>query len=252
MQNNKNNISIVLVNTSHAGNIGSTARAMKTMGLSNLILVNPQDDYQSEQAIAMAAGAKDILSQAKIVDSLEAAIADCELVLATSARDRTRPWPMLSPREMGIKAAQEVSEHNHEIALVFGRERTGLTNQELQLANYHIQIPANPDYCSLNLSQAVQILCYEIQMAFDEFNQENFLQNKSDQVSEYANNQESEKFYQHLEELLIQIKLINPEKPMQTMSNLRRLFSRARLEKLEVKLLRGILSSIQKKLGERR
>lgn len=249
MQNNKDNISIVLVNTSHAGNIGSTARAMKTMGLSNLILVNPQDDFQSEQSIAMAAGAKDILSQAKIVDSLETAIADCELVLATSARDRTRPWPMLSPREVGIKIAREISENNHKIALVFGRERTGLTNQELQLANYHIQIPANPDYCSLNLSQAVQILCYETQMAFGECNQKKSTENKSEQVSEYANNHESEKFYQHLEKLLVQINLINPEKPMQTMSNLRRLFSRARLEKLEVKLLRGILAKIEKKLN---
>lgn len=248
MLNNKDRISVILVETSHAGNIGATARAMKNMGLSNLILVNPKDDYQSGLAVAMAVGAKDILLQTKIVDSLEAAIADCQLVLATSARDRTRPWPMLSPREMGAKVVEEVVAHHHKVALIFGRERTGLKNEELQLAHYHVQIPTNPDFCSLNLSQAVQILCYEIQVAFGEnFRVEN-QPVKNLMMSEYVNSEDLENFYQHLESLLVKVELIDPEKPMQTMTNLRRLFSRARLETLEVKLLRGVLAKVEKKL----
>ena len=246
MQNNSASITIVLVNTSHSGNIGATARAMKTMGLSQLVLVDPQDDYQSEQAIAMAAGAKDILAQAKVVTRLEEAVADCELVFATSARDRARPWPMLAPREMALKTVAE-AQQEYSVAIVFGRERTGLTNQELQLAHYHIQIPANPAYCSLNLSQAVQIICYEIQVAY--VNMQASAKVKNQTVSEYADSKTLENFYQHLESLLVKIRLINPKKPMQTMMNLRRLFNRGRLELSEVRLLRGVLSKIEKLLG---
>lgn len=141
------NIRIVLVETSHTGNMGSTARAMKTMGLTNLYLVNPLIKPDS-QAIALAAGASDVIGNATIVDTLDDAIAGCSLVVGTSARSRTLPWPMLEPRECGVRAVHE-GEHAP-VALVFGRERVGLTNDELQKCHYHVAIPANPDYSSLN------------------------------------------------------------------------------------------------------
>lgn len=157
------NIRIVLVETSHTGNMGSTARAMKTMGLTNLYLVNPLIKPDS-QAIALAAGASDVIGNATIVDTLDDAIAGCSLVVGTSARSRTLPWPMLEPRECGVRAVHE-GEHAP-VALVFGRERVGLTNDELQKCHYHVAIPANPDYSSLNLAMAVQILAYEVRVAY--------------------------------------------------------------------------------------
>lgn len=157
------NIRIVLVETSHTGNMGSVARAMKTMGLTNLWLVNPLVKPDS-QAIALAAGASDVIGNAHIVDTLDEALAGCSLVVGTSARSRTLPWPMLDPRECGLKS---VSEGQHApVALVFGRERVGLTNDELQKCHYHVAIAANPEYSSLNLAMAVQVIAYEVRMAW--------------------------------------------------------------------------------------
>ncbi|OVA21841.1 tRNA (cytidine/uridine-2'-O-)-methyltransferase TrmJ [Klebsiella pneumoniae] len=155
------NIRIVLVETSHTGNMGSVARAMKTMGLTNLWLVNPLVKPDS-QAIALAAGASDVIGNAQIVDTLDEALAGCSLVVGTSARSRTLPWPMLDPRECGLKS---VAEGQHApVALVFGRERVGLTNDELQKCHYHVAIAANPEYSSLNLAMAVQVIAYEVRM----------------------------------------------------------------------------------------
>jgi tRNA (cytidine32/uridine32-2'-O)-methyltransferase len=156
-------VRIVLVNTSDCRNIGSAARAMKTMGLSQLVLVDPIE-MPNGQAQALAAGATDVLANAKVVNTLEEAITDCGLVVGTSARSRTLPWPMLDPRECGEKLISEVSDYP--VALVFGRESSGLTNEELQLCHFHVQIPANPEYSSLNLAMAVQTLSYEVRMAF--------------------------------------------------------------------------------------
>lgn len=157
------NIRIVLVETSHTGNMGSVARAMKTMGLTNLWLVNPLVKPDS-QAIALAAGASDVIGNAQIVDTLDEALAGCSLVVGTSARSRTLPWPMLDPRECGLKS---VAEGQHApVALVFGRERVGLTNDELQKCHYHVAIAANPEYSSLNLAMAVQVIAYEVRMAW--------------------------------------------------------------------------------------
>ncbi|MES2204640.1 MAG: tRNA (cytosine(32)/uridine(32)-2'-O)-methyltransferase TrmJ [Pseudomonadota bacterium] len=234
-----NNIRIVLVNTSHPGNIGAAARAMKTMGLSSLYLVQPKL-FPHADATAMAAGADDILFRAVVVETLEEAIADCELVLATSARSRARPWPMLSPREMGEKIALE---KQHNVALVFGRESSGLTNEELQLAHYHVQIPSCEDFSSLNVAQAVQVLCYEVRMA---------CMNKSVNTGEnfiYPSIKNLEDFYQHFEKLLIGIEFIDAEKPMHQMQKLRRLFAKARLETSELQLLRGILAELQKSIN---
>ena len=156
------NIRIVLVETSHTGNMGSVARAMKTMGLTNLWLVNPLVKPDS-QAIALAAGASDVIGNAQIVDTLDEALAGCSTVVGTSARSRTLPWPMLDPRECGLKS---VAEGQHApVALVFGRERVGLTNDELQKCHYHVAIAANPEYSSLNPAMAVQVIAYEVRMA---------------------------------------------------------------------------------------
>ena len=153
------NVRIVLVETSHTGNMGSTARAMKTMGLTNLYLVNPKVEPDS-QAIALAAGASDVIGQAKIVSSLDEAIAGCALVIGTSARSRSLQWPLIEPRECGQRIATECAQHP--VALVFGRERVGLTNEELALADVLTGAPMVADYPSLNLGQAVMVYCYQL------------------------------------------------------------------------------------------
>ncbi|MGE6178531.1 tRNA (cytosine(32)/uridine(32)-2'-O)-methyltransferase TrmJ [Aeromonas salmonicida] len=231
-------IRIVLVNTSHTGNMGSAARAMKTMGLTQLVLVDPQA-LPDDGAHALAAGASDVLANARIVSTLDEAIADCGLVIGTSARSRTLSWPMLDPREAGEKAVGEGMQHP--VALVFGRERTGLTNDELQKCHYHVAIPANPEYSSLNLAMAVQTICYEVRMCW--------LQDQAPDVeseADYPSAHQLEGFYQHLEQTLLKTGFIADDHPGQVMSKLRRLFNRARPEAIELNILRGILTSIQK------
>ncbi|QIR06788.1 tRNA (cytosine(32)/uridine(32)-2'-O)-methyltransferase TrmJ [Salinivibrio costicola] len=232
-------IRVVLVGTSHSGNIGSAARAMKVMGLSRMTLVAPQCNVDG-QAIALAAGASDIANNARVVDTLEEAVADCGLVIGTSARSRTLEWPMLDARECGKKALSEAP--SHPVAIVFGRERTGLTNEELQTCHYHVAIPANPDYSSLNLAMAVQTLCYELRMAWLE---SQAYQGES-QVQDYPLNEELSRFYQHLEKVLTQTGFIRKQHPGMVMTKLRRLFNRARLESQELNILRGVLSSVEK------
>ncbi len=240
------NVKVVLIGTSHSGNIGSAARAMKVMGLSQLVLVEPQCEIDA-QTMALASGASDVVSAAQIVTSLEEAVADCALVVGTSARSRTLEWPMLDARQCGEKFA--IESQQHPVALVFGRERTGLNNQELQLCHYHVSIPANPEYSSLNLAMAVQTLCYEVRMAY--------LQNQQSQYAvpeeiAYPKHQELEMFYQHLEKVLLKTQFIANDKPGKVMNKLRRLFSRARPETQELNILRGILSAVEKSTGERR
>lgn len=239
------NIRIVLVNTSHQGNIGSAARAMKTMGLSDLVLVDPVEAPQSH-ASALAAGATDILAKARTVNTLQEAIADCQLVLATSARSRTLDWPMLSPREAGQQAIKEAS--TSKVALVFGRENSGLSNEELQLSQFHVHIPANPDYSSLNLAMAVQTLSYEMRFAW--------LQSiesiagepvAAGPTSAYPNAADLERFYVHLQQSLTDSGFIVRQHPGQVMNKLRRLFNRARPEENELNILRGILSTYDKR-----
>lgn len=234
------NIRVVLVGTSHPGNIGSTARAMKTMGLSNLYLAEPRVEPDG-QSVALAAGACDILQNLTRVNSLSEAISDCHLVIATSARSRTLDWPMLDPREAGIKLATE--SHQGNVAIVFGRENHGLSNEELQQCNYHMAIPANPEYSSLNLAQAVQIICYETRMAF-------LSQVAAQPVEQaYPLTNELEKFFVHLETTLSKTGFIISNHPGQVMVKLRRLFTKARIESQEMNILRGILSSIDKKIS---
>ncbi len=237
-----NNVKVVLVGTSHSGNIGSAARAMKVMGLSEMVLVDPQCEVDG-QAVALAAGASDIALNARIVKTLEDAVEDCGLVVGTSARSRTLEWPMLNPRECGEKFAQEGVKHR--VALVFGRERTGLTNEELQKCHYHVSIPANPEYSSLNLAMAVQTLCYEIRVAH--LNQLE-AQYAAPVEEEYPRHKELEMFYQHLEKVMLETQFISEQQPGQVMNKLRRMFNRARPEAQELNILRGVLTAIEKNL----
>ncbi len=234
-------IRIVLVNTSHTGNIGSAARAMKTMGLGDLWLVDPVSPPDS-QAIALAAGANDILGRARIVPTLAEAVADCGLVIGASARSRTLSWPMLDAREAGEKAMAEAP--RHKVALVFGRERTGLSNDELQQCHFHMAIPANPEYSSLNLAMAVQTLSYEVRMAWLAREQEEGAITEIEQ--DYPLSADLERFYAHLEQTLLETGFIIKPHPGQVMTKLRRLFNRARPEDYELNILRGILTSVQK------
>lgn len=231
------NIRIVLVNTSHPGNIGAAARAMKTMGLSTLYLVAPKI-FPHDKAREMASNALDVLETAIVVPTLEQAIADCGLVIGTSARPRAIPWPTLSPRACAEKAMSVASLQT--VALIFGREQSGLTNEELHQCHFHVQIPSNPDYNSLNLAAAVQVLTYELRVAS--------LQDPSSLSWDYAaaTAQDVVGFYRHLEKVLVEIDFLNPKAPRQLMTRLRRLFNRARLDVMEVNILRGILGAVEK------
>jgi len=237
-----NNVKVVLVGTSHSGNIGSAARAMKVMGLSEMVLVDPQCEVDA-QAVALAAGASDIALNARIVQNLEQAVEECALVVGTSARSRTLEWPMLNPRECGQKFAQEGMKHS--VALVFGRERTGLTNEELQKCHYHVSIPANPEYSSLNLAMAVQTLCYEVRVAYLDQLQAQYPPQEEEQ---YPRHKELEMFYQHLEKVMIKTQFISEEQPGQVLNKLRRMFNRARPESQELNTLRGVLTAIEKSI----
>lgn len=236
------NIRIVLVETSHTGNMGSVARAMKTMGLTNLWLVNPLVKPDS-QAIALAAGASDVIGNAQIVDTLDEALSGCSLVVGTSARSRTLPWPMLDPRECGLKSIGE-AEHAP-VALVFGRERVGLTNDELQKCHYHVAIAANPEYSSLNLAMAVQVISYEVRMAW--LAKQEAAEPAAEPEAPYPLVDDLERFYGHLEQILLNTGFIRENHPGQVMNRLRRLFTRARPESQELNILRGMLASIEQK-----
>jgi len=238
-----NNVRIVLVNTSDCRNIGSAARAMKTMGLSQFILVDPVE-MPNGQAQALAAGATDVLANAKVVSTMQEAVEDCGLVIGTSARSRTLPWPMLDPRECGKKLIDEVA--NFPVALVFGRESSGLTNEELQLCHFHVQIPANAEYSSLNLAMAVQTLSYEIRMNFLDTQQNNINIKQDEESEEFPVVAETERMYQHFEDALKGTGFITPSHPGLVMTKLRRLLNRARPDVKEVRMLRGILSSVDK------
>ena len=228
-------IRIVLVETSHPGNIGAAARAMKTMGLHELVLVKPKD-YPCVEATSRAAGADDVLAAALVVDSLADALEGCQLVLGTSARLRTLRWPVISAREAATLAIGEGSK----VAIVFGRERTGLSNDEMALCQKLLNIPVNPDYSSLNLAAAVQVVCYELRIAA--------LGDKikpSDRPEEeYAPANMIDSFHARLEQDLIESGYLDPENPRMLPLKLRRLFAKARPTINEIKILRGILKAL--------
>jgi len=239
-------IRIVLVNTSHPGNIGGAARAMKNMGLAELYLVEPRE-YPAPRAVWRAAGARDVLANAKIVGSVDEAIKDCGLVIGTSARERRIPWPLINPRECGDKIWQEAK--SHQVALLFGREDRGLTNSELQKCHYHVHIPSNPDYSSLNLATAVQVLSYEIRMA-SLARKDGKLPEMNEWDQPLATADELELFHAHLATTMADLKFYDPDNPKQLLTRMRRLFNRTRMDKMEVSMLRGLLSAAQRKRGK--
>lgn len=234
------NVRIVLIGTSHPGNIGSCARAMKTMGLTKLYLVAPEK-FPHPKALELASNAADVVENAIVVDHLDEAIADCTLTIGTSARERKIPWPILSPREMAEKIATE-EPHQAEIAILFGREDSGLTNEELQRCHLHVHIPANPAYSSLNIAAALQVIAYELRVTL--------LKEKIsvDWDYEWVNDEAMEGFYQELEKVLIEIDFLNPKVPRQLMTRLRRLFNRSRLDVMEMNILRGVLAGVMDKI----
>lgn len=234
-------IQIILIETSLPANIGSAARAMKTMGLTNLRLVSPLNPID-EQAQALAAGAKDVLDNAQIFDSFEQAIADCQLVIGTSARLRHLQNSLIEPRECG-KLAVERAEKG-KVAIVFGRERVGLTNEELLKCHYHLNFPTNPDYGSLNLAMAVQLASYEVRMAWLDL-QKNPQIRPLVEEKDYPNTEALEHFFNHTERLYKQLSFIRNDA---VMLKLRRLYQRAELETNELNLLRGMLTSVEKQI----
>ena len=240
------NIRIVLINTFHPGNIGSVARAMKTMGISKLYLVDPLD-FPSDDATTMAVSANDLLTSAVIVETLEEAIADCALIVGTSARSRSFPWPIKAAREAAPQIIQEAK--TQQVAIVFGRETMGMHNEELQMCNYHVYIPSQPEYKALNLAAAVQIISYEIFLAAESLAAESNDKSQStkfkDTITEYCTKKEMDYFFEHLEQTLYDINFIIRAHPGKAMLRLKRLFNRARPEQLEMNMLRGILTAAQ-------
>ncbi len=237
------NIRVVLVETTHPGNIGAVARAMKNMGLEKLYLVAPRR-FPHAEASARASGADDLLSAAVVCETLEASLSGCMLVFGASARLRTIAWPQLDPRQ----CAQLVSAMDGaaEVALVFGREHAGLTNEELEQCHYLVHIPTNPEFCSLNLAAAVQVMAYEARVACCSdapSGRSNFPGGQLATADELAG------FYCHLEQAIIDIGFLDPDNPRLLMRRLRRLFNRSRLEKMELNILRGILAAAQRKAG---
>jgi tRNA (cytidine32/uridine32-2'-O)-methyltransferase len=234
-------IRIILVGTTHPGNIGAAARAMKNMGLTELMLVNPRY-FPHAEATARAAGAEDVLDTARVVGSLDEALGDCVYVAGASARSRTIGWPSMTPRECADRLLQE-SRHGT-AAAVFGPEQSGLTNEDIDRCHTLLTIPTEPGFSSLNLAMAVQVIAYELRVA---------------EIGEAepacgagvtpATVEELEHFYAHLERVLTASRFLDPDNPRQLMRRLRRLFVRARPDKNEINILRGMLAALDPKTG---
>ena len=246
-------VRIVLSQTSHPGNIGAAARAMKTMGVSRLVLVRPKtyphEDGALAEAVARAAGADDILREALICETLEEALSGCVFAVALSARVRNLgPVPQTARQAVPEIIGQTV---HGDVALLFGNETAGLSNDEVQCCQRAVFIPANPDYTSLNLGAAVQLLCYELRMAaFD--GAPPVVAKTVPFTSPPATHDDVERFYEHLERIMVDTGFHDPSRPKRLMPKLRRLFGRAELERDEINILRGILDAVGKAVGKRR
>ena len=234
------NIRIVLVNTSHPGNIGASVRAMKLMGLSRLYLVAPKH-YPHDKAVWRAVGAADLLDRALVVPTLDEAIADCGLVVGASARERRIPWPAEDAR--GAAAQVVKASAANQVAIVFGREDRGLTNEELRKCQFHLTIPTSEHFTSLNLAAAVQVVSYEILMA-SRSSQDDAGPRPRDVA--LATSDDLERLMKHCEEVMIAVDFYDPENPKQLLTRLRRLLLRGRLDKVEINILRGVLGATQR------
>ena len=240
------NIRVVLVHTTHSGNIGGVARAMKNMGLRNLTLVKPLE-YPAPEAEWRAASAIDVLEQASVVETVAEAIADAQFVVGTSARERRIPWPVQDARQCASRLVDN-AQAGEQVAILFGREDRGLLNEELELCNLHCHIPTHEDYPSLNLAMAVQLVAYEIRMKAlgDTLPTEEDAQ----WDTPFATAKDMHHFYTHLEETLIEIGFLDPSAPRQLMRRLKRLYNRVRLDEMELNILRGTLAETQKSLRD--
>ena len=228
-------IKIVLVEPSHPGNIGGAARAMKNMGLSQLVIINPKR-YPDPQADWRAAGALDVLDAAQVLPSVDEAIADCHWVVGTSTRNRKIPWPVADAKAIASDIHAQPDEA--QIAILFGREDNGLSNEELQRCHYHLQIPATAEYSSLNLAMAVQVVCYELYQG-SLSNQPVLGWDRG-----RATSAQLEALLKHMEQTLIDSDFLNPVNPGQTMTRMRRMFSRMQLDETEVQILRGVFKHL--------
>lgn len=235
------NIYIVLVGITHPGNIGAAARAMRNMGLKQLRLVQPKR-FPHAEATARASGACDVLAQVKVYDNFADSIQDCHLVFGTSARSRTIEWPLLTPKQCVAKVLNTPST---KIAFVFGREHAGLTNEELDHCHYLVQIPTDPQFSSLNVAAAVQVLTYELRCAYLAMHATELAEINKEEDS-LVTAETMQLFYEHLEQTLIEIEFLNPDNPRKLMRRLQRLFNRSQLTESEINILRGILTATQK------
>jgi tRNA (cytidine32/uridine32-2'-O)-methyltransferase len=233
-------IQIVLVETSHPGNIGSVARAMKNMGLAKLALINPKK-FPHQDATALAGNATDLLENAQVFDSIQTAVKGSKVIYATSARDRTIEWPILSAKD-AAEEIQDLVNNNIEVSIIFGREDRGLTNEELQLANKHLIIPAHPDYPVLNIAMSTQVICYEIYQAAQNHSVESW-QDFPEYTSEELNH-----LIQHFNETVQALDLIDPKNPKQIMTRMERMFRRLYPDQMEGNFLRGFLKAINKRI----
>lgn len=230
------NVRIILVGTTHPGNIGATARAMKNMGLTDLMLVSPKY-FPHEDATARASGAEDILQSTRVVSSVDDALSDCTYVAGASARARSIGWPSMTPRECAVRLVEE-SEHGT-AAVLFGPEKSGLTNDDIDRCNTLLTIPTESGFSSLNVAMAVQVVAYELRVAA--MTQQ---EPPPEPASPPATSGEKENFYAHLEQVLMRSGFLDPENPRLLMRRLRRLFVKAELDQNEVNILRGILSAL--------
>lgn len=252
-----NHIRVVLVEPTHPGNIGAVARSIKTMGLSSLVLVKPKK-FPHYEASKRAAGADDVLQQALVVNSVAAAVADCTLVLGTSVRDREVTWPTHDPRQSAAKVLSHIGNQNHQVAILFGRESSGLSNSEMDLCQSQIRIPANPDYSSLNLASAVQIIAYELRM-------QNLLMQAAassaglpnemvkaggvEERQKAANKKQLDGHIQHLQSTIEALDFSKAKPPTMLMRKLTRLYNKAELTVEEIQILRGILTAVDTRIS---
>ena len=237
------NTRIVLVGTTHPGNIGAVARAMKNMGLDDLVLVRPRY-FPHDDASARSSGAEDLLERARVVDTLAEALADCTYVAGASARSRTIGWPSMTPRDCAVRLLAEAASGRP--AVVFGPEKSGLSNADLDLCHTLLTIPTNPDFSSLNLAMAVQVTTYELRVAGMSCESP-----RSETGVRLATGEELEHFYRHLEQVLTASRFLDPDNPRHLMRRLRRLFARAMPDENEINILRGIFASLDPSRGSR-
>ena len=240
----KNKFDFILVEPSHPGNIGAAARAIKNMGFTNFSLINPKD-FPNDDAFYRAKGAKDILEKVKIYENLTDALIDATLIFGTSARTRSIPWPTKTSSELSIVLKKALESSNAKVCFVFGREISGLSNEELQMCDYHIKIPTDEDFSSINLSHAVQIISYVLKMEIDNINLLPEIENESPTF------QENEYLIEHFDEVMKKMDFYDQENPKQVKTRMRRLIKRLQPDKLETGILRGFLAKIEQILNKK-